>query len=136
MIGHAPAAAIKAITKRLQQGTTFMLPTADALVVGRELQRRFGLPFWQIAMTATDANRFSSRIARHITGRPKVLVFNRCYHGTVDETFTVLQPDGEVGPRPGNMGPPVNPSVTTKVVEFNDVEALEQLCVNTMIGAN
>jgi glutamate-1-semialdehyde 2,1-aminomutase len=125
MTGHAPPAAVEAITKRLQQGTTFMLPTADALFVGRELQRRFGLPFWQIAMTATDANRFSIRIARHITGRPKVLVFNWCYHGTVDETFAVLQEDGQVGPRSGNMGPPVNPSVTTKVVEFNDVEALE-----------
>ena len=125
MTGHAPPVAIEAIIERLRKGTTFMLPTEDSLFVGRELQRRFGLPFWQIAMTATDANRFSIRIARHITGRPKILVFNWCYHGTVDETFTTLQEDGRVGPRPGNMGPPVDPGVTTKVIEFNDVDALE-----------
>ena len=68
-----------------------MLPTADAIDVGKELTRRFGLPVWQIAMTATDANRFSIRLARHLTGRSKVLVFNWCYHGTVDETFAVLE---------------------------------------------
>jgi glutamate-1-semialdehyde 2,1-aminomutase len=77
-------------------------------------------------MTATDANRFVIRIARQITGRGKVLVFNWCYHGTVDETFATLGPDGRVGPRPGNVGPPVDPAVTTRVVEFNDLAALER----------
>jgi glutamate-1-semialdehyde 2,1-aminomutase len=103
-----------------------MLPTEDALAVSAELARRFGLPSWQLAMTATDANRFVLRVARQITGRPKVLMFNWCYHGTVDESFATLQPDGTVGPRPGNVGPPVDPSVTTKIVEFNDVAALER----------
>ena len=83
-----------------------MLPTEDALWVGAELARRFGVPRWQFALTATDANRFAIRLARHVTGRPKVLVFNWCYHGTVDETFATLV-DGVVGPRRGNLGPPV-----------------------------
>ncbi|AEJ41149.1 hypothetical protein TPY_2991 [Sulfobacillus acidophilus TPY] len=123
MTGHAPAALVDAVSKRLSQGTTFMLPTADAIWVGEELQRRFGLRYWQMALTATDANRFAIRLARQITGRSKILVFNWCYHGTVDETFITLTPEGP-RPRRGNLGPPVDPAVTTKVVEFNDVEAL------------
>ena len=126
MTGHAPAPTIDAMRRQLDRGLTFMLPNEDAVWVGEEMTRRFGLPFWQIAMTATDANRFVIRLARLITGRPKILVFNWCYHGSVDETFATIQRDGSTGPRPGNLGPPVNPSVTTKVVEFNDLAALEK----------
>jgi glutamate-1-semialdehyde 2,1-aminomutase len=126
MTGHAPDAALRAIKAQLDRGITFMLPTEDALAVSDELARRFGLPAWQVAMTATDANRHVIRIARHVTGRPKILVFNWCYHGTVDETFATLGPDGRVGPRVGNVGPPVDPAVTTRVVEFNDLAALER----------
>jgi glutamate-1-semialdehyde 2,1-aminomutase len=125
MTGHAPEAAVAAVRAQLERGITFMLPTADALAVGAELTRRFGLPSWQMATTATDANRFAVRIARHVTGRPRILVFNWCYHGTVDETFATLR-DGKVVARPGNVGPPVDPAVTTRVVEFNDVAALER----------
>ncbi|MBI5882280.1 MAG: aspartate aminotransferase family protein [Elusimicrobia bacterium] len=124
MTGHAPAAAVKAIVARLRRGATAMLPTEDALKVAEELQRRVGLPAWQFALTATDANRFSIRLARLITRRPKILVFNYCYHGTVDEAFIALQ-DGKAVRRRGSIGPPVDPCVTTKVVEFNDVAALE-----------
>ncbi|MEW5785886.1 MAG: aspartate aminotransferase family protein [Bacillota bacterium] len=126
MTGHAPAASTDAIAERVARGTTFMLPTEDALAVGAELQRRFGMPYWQFALTATDANRFSIRLARHITGRGKILVFNWCYHGTVDESFITLHSDGSVTARQGNLGPPVDPAVTTKVIEFNDVPALEK----------
>lgn len=124
MTGHAPQASQEAIVERIKKGTTFMLPTEDALWVGKELTRRFGLKYWQIAMTATDANRFSIRLARKITGRKKILVFNWCYHGTVDETFITLE-NGKAVPRKGNLGPPVDPSTTTKVIEFNDIPALE-----------
>jgi glutamate-1-semialdehyde 2,1-aminomutase len=126
MTGHAPPAAVAAMKARLDRGLTFMLPTEDALWVSAELARRFSLPFWQLATTATDANRSVLRIAREITGRPRVLVFDWCYHGSVDEAFATLRPDGSVGPRPGNLGPPVDPAVTTRVVEWNDVPALER----------
>jgi glutamate-1-semialdehyde 2,1-aminomutase len=126
MCGHAPPATVAAVTRQAARGITTMLPTADAAWVGTELARRFGLPLWQIAMSATDANRFALRFCRAITGRPKILVFNWCYHGTVDETFAVLGPDGTVQPRPGNLGPQVDPAVTTRVVEFNDLQALER----------
>ena len=84
MTGHAPAASVAAIAERARRGITFMLPTEDAIWVGEELARRFGLPFWQTTLTATDANRFAIRLARHVTKRPRILVFNWCYHGTVD----------------------------------------------------
>jgi glutamate-1-semialdehyde 2,1-aminomutase len=111
--------------ERLGTGITTMLPSDDAIWVGEEMGRRFGLPLWQFTVTATDANRFAIRIAREITGRSRILVFNHCYHGTVDETFITIHPDGTAGPSPGNVGPPVDPTLTTRVVEFNDVEALE-----------
>jgi glutamate-1-semialdehyde 2,1-aminomutase len=126
MTGHSPFTTVKAAEEQMRRGITLMLPGEDAIIVAEELQQRFKLPYWQFALTATDANRFSIRLARQITGRPKILVYNWCYHGTVDETFIHLAADGTAGPRPGNIGPPVNPAVTTKVIEFNDVGALEQ----------
>jgi glutamate-1-semialdehyde 2,1-aminomutase len=126
MTGHSPFATVKAVEEQLRRGVTLMLPCEDAIFVAEELQKRFNLPFWQFALTATDANRFSIRLARQITGRPKILVFNWCYHGTVDETFITLDANGKAGPRPGNIGPPVDPAVTTKVVEFNDIGELER----------
>ena len=125
MTGHAPDATLVAINSQVSKGITMMLPTGDAVWVAEELQRRFGLRYWQFTLTATDANRFAIRMARHITGRPKILVFNYCYHGSVDETFITLDEEGTPGPRKGNLGPPVNPVETTKVIEFNDIPALE-----------
>jgi glutamate-1-semialdehyde 2,1-aminomutase len=125
MTGHSPSPAVRAVAEQAARGITLMLPSEDALWVGEELARRFGLPYWQFALTATDANRFAVRIARAVTGRPKILVFNWCYHGTVDETVATLV-DGEVRPREGSVGPPVAPAETTRMVELNDVEALER----------
>src|SRR5277367_226455 len=125
MTGHSPSPAAAAIAHQANHGITLMLPTEDAAWVGEELTRRFGLPYWQFTLTATDANRFAIRIVREITQRPKILVFNYCYHGTVDETYISLH-NGVPGPRRGNIGPPVNPVETTRVVEFNDLAALER----------
>jgi glutamate-1-semialdehyde 2,1-aminomutase len=125
MTGHSPPPTVSAARAQLDRGISLMLPSEDAVWVGEELQRRFRLPYWQFALTATDANRFSIRVARHITARHKILVFNWCYHGTVDEAFITLK-DGVSRARAGNIGPPVDPSITTKVVEFNDLDALEK----------
>ena len=125
MTGHSPEATVHAITAQMQKGLTLMLPYEDVIWVGEELQRRFGLPFWQFALTATDANRFALRMARRITDRPKILVFNYCYHGSVDESFLVLDEEGTPMSRPNNMGPQVDPQLTSKVIEFNDIAALE-----------
>ncbi len=125
MTGHSPAPTVRAVAEQAARGITLMLPSEDALWVGEELTRRFGLPSWQFALTATDANRFAIRLARELTGRPKILVFNWCYHGTVDETFAALE-GGSVVWREGNVGPPVALDETTRVVEWNEVEALER----------
>jgi glutamate-1-semialdehyde 2,1-aminomutase len=125
MAGHSPEPVTRAVRERA--GFTAMLPTEDAEWVGAELARRFKVDRWSFSLTATDANRWVIRLARQITGRPRILVFNYCYHGSVDETFITLGPSGPV-PRAGNVGPPVDPAVTTRVVEFNDVAGLaEQL---------
>jgi glutamate-1-semialdehyde 2,1-aminomutase len=124
MTGHALPAVTEAITERARTGITTMLPSTDAAWVAEELRRRFGLARWQMAMSATDANRFVLRFARHLTGRPKIAVMDWCYHGTVDETLAVLDGD-KVVPRPGALGPQVDVALTTRVVPFNDLGALE-----------
>ncbi|HYM40155.1 MAG TPA: aspartate aminotransferase family protein [Thermoplasmata archaeon] len=124
MFGHAPSATVAAAIRQMRRGITTMLPTEDSIWVGQELARRFRVPYWQVAMTATDANRFALRMAREATGRRKILVFNGCYHGTVDETLVRLV-DGKVTPREGAMPPPVDPDLTTRVIEFNDLPMLE-----------
>jgi glutamate-1-semialdehyde 2,1-aminomutase len=125
MTGHSPAATAEAIAAQAARGITLMLPTEDSSWVGEELGRRFGLPYWQFTLTATDANRATIRLARAITERRKILVYAWCYHGTVDETFAIAL-DGETRSRPYNVGPPVDVAETTKAIEWNDLEALDR----------
>jgi glutamate-1-semialdehyde 2,1-aminomutase len=126
MAGHSPAPTVAAASARMARGITTMLPSEDAGPLGAELSRRFGLRHWQFTLTATDANRFAIRLCREITGRGKILVFDHCYHGSVDETFAELDPDGQVVAQLGNVGPPVALAETTRVVQFNDLAALER----------
>jgi glutamate-1-semialdehyde 2,1-aminomutase len=124
MFGHAPAAVADAVREQAGRGYTTMLPSEDAVSVGDELARRFGLPFWQVAATATDANRYALRWARAVTSREKILVFDGCYHGTVEETMVRLK-GGKTVPRAGQLGNVLDVARTTRVVEFNDIAALE-----------
>ncbi|OWJ65042.1 aspartate aminotransferase family protein [Inquilinus limosus] len=124
MFGHSPAPVVRAVSDQIARGVTAMLPTEDGVAAAEALARRFGLPFWQVTTTATDANRFVLRWARAITGRSKILVFNGCYHGTVDDTFVRLE-DGRAVHRPGLLGQATDLTATTKVVEFNDLAGLE-----------
>jgi glutamate-1-semialdehyde 2,1-aminomutase len=126
MAGHAPKVSVDAIAEQAARGITLMLPTEDAAWVGREMTRRFGVPYWQFCLTATDANRFAIRWAREVTGRPKVLFHNWCYHGSVDESIAALDSNGNVVEREGNIGEPVPLAETTRMVEINDLAALER----------
>jgi glutamate-1-semialdehyde 2,1-aminomutase len=125
MFGHSPPPVAKAIRAQARHGLTYMLPTEAALEAGRLLTKRFGAFRWQIATTATDANRFALRVARAVTGRPKVLVFNGCYHGTVDETMVTLDDKGRTITRPGLLGQFADLSASATCVEFNDLDAVE-----------
>jgi len=126
MTGHSPAPTVAAITSQLAKGMTAMLPTDDAVAVSTELGRRFGLPLWQFTVSATDANRHAIRYSRLITGKQKIIVIDRCYHGSVDETFATLDGSGNTVVREGNIGAPVPLDVTTRVVEFNDLDGMER----------
>jgi glutamate-1-semialdehyde 2,1-aminomutase len=135
MTGHSPAPTVAAITSQLSKGMTAMLPTDDAVAVSTELARRFGLPLWQFTVSATDANRHAIRYSRLITGKQKIIVIDRCYHGSVDETFATLDGDGNTVVREGNIGAPVPLDVTTRVVEFNDLEGMERALKHGNVAA-
>jgi glutamate-1-semialdehyde 2,1-aminomutase len=137
MAGHSPQATVEAVTRRIGDlgGITAMLPTAEAEWVGAELARRFGLPLWSFTLTATDANRWAIRLARLATARPKILTFAYCYHGSVDEAFAVPGPNGDAVARAGLVGAPVPLDATTRVCEFNDLEAVEKQLAHGDVAA-
>ena len=120
----APAPVAAAVARQATRGFTTMLATEDAAVVGEQLAQRFGLPVWQFAMSATDANRYIVRWLRAATGRQKILVFNGCYHGTIEDVFVDLV-DGRPVQRDSLLGQVHNLLDTTVVVEFNDLAALD-----------
>lgn len=127
MAGHSPEPTVAAVNRRIGElgGITTMMPSEDAEWVAADLTRRFGLPLWSFSLTATDANRWALRLARMVTGRPKVMAFSYCYHGSVDETFVITGDDGTTAPRGGNVGPAVDVAETTRVAEFNDLASVD-----------
>ena len=126
MFGHSPPATADAVARQVLRGITTMLPSEDAPWVARQLGQRFGLPYWQVAMTATEANRYVIRICRALTQRPKTLIFNECYHGSLDEALVHLDENGQAALRcEFDSNPGVAKDALTRVVEFNDVGALE-----------
>ena len=135
MTGHSPAPTVAAIRDQAGRGITAMLPTADAVAVSTELAARFGLPLWQFTVSATDANRHVLRYSRLITGKSKIIVIDRCYHGSVDETFATLADDGSTVSREGNIGAPVPMDQTTRVVEFNDLAGMEAALAHGDVAA-
>lgn len=127
MFGHSPEATADKVCEQVRKGITAMMPTLDSLEIGKELGARFGLPLWQVGMTATEANRYVIRICRALTGRPKVLSMHESYHGSLDETLPHIGPDGKLQLRSEyDMNPGVPKDLLSRVVEFNDVEALER----------
>jgi glutamate-1-semialdehyde 2,1-aminomutase len=134
MFGHSPPPVAAAIARQAARGLTCMLPAERTGEVGAQLAALFGLPYWQIAQTATDANRYALRWARAVTQRPKVLVFQGCYHGTVEETL-VRRRGGRTVSREGAIGPAFDPAAAAVAVEFNDLDAVEQALAGGEIAA-
>jgi glutamate-1-semialdehyde 2,1-aminomutase len=137
MAGHSPTATVDTVRRRFAElgGATAMMPSEDANWVGAELARRFGLPYWSFSLTATDANRWAIRLARAVTGRPKILVNNYSYHGSVDESLITIGPHGERMNREGNVGPPTDVVLTSRVAEYNDLEGMEQELAHRDVAA-
>ena len=135
MTGHSPDATVAAIREQVGKGITAMLPTQDAAIVSAELAKRFGLPLWQFTVSATDANRHVIRYSRMITGRKRIVVIDRCYHGSVDESFATLDSAGNTVAREGNIGAPVALDQTTRVVEFNDIAGMEKALAHGDVAA-
>ncbi|HRP99952.1 MAG TPA: transaminase [Terrimesophilobacter sp.] len=140
MAGHSHPKVVEAVARRIsgQGGLTTMLPTEDAEWVGAELSRRFGMDAWSYSLTATDANRWAIRLVRALTGKPKILFHSYCYHGSVDESLIVVDPDNPTGDgmsRPGNVGAPVDVTATSRVAEFNDIEGLERQLAHGDVAA-
>jgi glutamate-1-semialdehyde 2,1-aminomutase len=141
MAGHSPAPVLRAIQRRAADlgGLSVMMPTEEAAAAGAELARRFGVPRWSFALTATDANRWAIRLARALTGRGKILFHSYCYHGTVDESLIVTVPgagpDDPGAPRAGNVGAPVDVRETSRVAEYNDLDGLDRQLAHGDVAA-
>jgi glutamate-1-semialdehyde 2,1-aminomutase len=124
MFGHGRQEIARAVAEQARRGATFMLPTEEAAGVGALLAERFGLPFWQTTLSASDANRALIRWARAVTGRSVIVVFDGCYHGMVEDCFVELR-HGRTRPDPGLIGQVFDMTRTTRAVPFNDIGALE-----------
>ena len=135
MTGHSPTATVTAIREQVGRGLSTMLPTQDAAIVSAELAQRFKLPLWQFTVSATDANRHAIRYARMITSKQKIIVIDRCYHGSVDETFATLNNKGKTVSQEGNIGAPVELDLTTRVVPFNDLSAMKKALAHDDVAA-
>ena len=134
MFGHSPAPVARALRKQARRGLTYMLPSSDSAAVGALLTEVFGDFRWQIAATATDANRYVLKVARAVTGRPKVLVFDGCYHGTLDETMVALE-GGKTAPRAGLVGQVFDLTKAAVAVPFNDLAAVEEALKTGQVAA-
>jgi glutamate-1-semialdehyde 2,1-aminomutase len=135
MTGHSPDATVSAIREQVGRGLSAMLPTKDGAVVAAELAKRFGVALWQFTVSATDANRHVIRYARLITKKSKIIVIDRCYHGSVDETFATLDASGKTVSREGNIGAPIELDKTTRVVPFNDLDAMKKALQKNDVAA-
>ena len=135
MTGHSPEATVAAIREQVGRGLSAMLPTKDAAAVSTELAKRFGVPLWQFTVSATDANRHVIRYSRLITKKSKIIVIDRCYHGSVDETFATLDSSGKTVSREGNIGAPIDLDKTTRVVPFNDLDAMKNALQQNDVAA-
>jgi glutamate-1-semialdehyde 2,1-aminomutase len=120
--GHAPRPVVDAMTHQATLGTQFLLPSEGAIAVAEHLAHRYGLPKWQFTLSATQANTEVTRLARELTGREIVLMFDAHYHGEGDATL-VVEEDGVVVPETPGLTPGV--AAQARLVQFNDVAALE-----------
>lgn len=125
MFGHSPEPVAQTLERQARRGYTTMLPDMIAPEVGAALSEQFGLTCWQLTTTATDANRFVLRWARAVTDRKKLLVFDGCYHGTVDDTMVDVEA-GKTISRASLLGQTADLGLLMVAVDFNDLAVVER----------
>lgn len=121
--GYGVPRLVRVAAERVAAGSQFLLPTEDAIEVSEQLAGRFGLPKWQYTSSATQANSEAIRVARTVTGRNDVVMFDGKYHGHADE---LLAEAGGDGVKPLGRGVPRDATRHVRIVPYNDLEALER----------
>jgi glutamate-1-semialdehyde 2,1-aminomutase len=120
--GYGPEPVVRAVSEQVAQGSQFLLPTEDSVVVAEELKRRWDMPKWQFTLSATQANTEAIRISRVVTGRDKVLMFEGKYHGHFDEALVERDADGELVREEEGLAS--DATRNTVLVPWNDTDAL------------
>jgi len=133
VVGHAHPKIVDAVSGQIRLGSHFAQPVEDAVVVARELARRFRQPKWRFTNSGTESTLDALRIARGFTGRDRVIKIEASYHGHHDALMVSVEPP------PDRMGPPERPASfpqsegipaaiveLTTVVPFNDIPALQR----------
>lgn len=122
-IGYGHEGVARVVADQARRGPQFLLPTEDSIAVSEELCRRMRLPSWQYTLSASGANTEVIRIARFMTGRPKVVIFGGHYHGHIEETM-VRDDNGTVVPETAGLSP--GSANHTTILPFNDLDSLER----------
>jgi glutamate-1-semialdehyde aminotransferase len=121
-MGYGPPPIVEAVSRAVATGAHFLLAVEDTRAVTEELARRVGLPAWQFTLSASAANTEVMRIARFITGRSKILIFDGQYHGHIEESLVTKRGDETV---PIQLGLSARTARDSIIVPFNDLAAAE-----------
>ena len=119
--GHANPAIVAAVRARVARSTQFLLPTEESVAVAEELARRYPVPLWQFTLSATQANTEAIRLARAVTGREVVVLFEGHYHGHFEEGLVDLK-DGLASATQRGLSKGVTGRV--RIAQFNDPDTL------------
>jgi glutamate-1-semialdehyde 2,1-aminomutase len=132
-VGHAHPRIVEVVSERVAKGTHFAQPTEQGVAVAEHLQQRFGLPLWRFGNSGTEATLDGVRLMRAFTGRDILLKIEGSYHGHHDALMVSVAPPGDkIGSYddpvsvPQTLGLPQDYVNLTKVVPFNDLDALER----------
>jgi len=133
-VGHANPVVAAAVKARMDDGTHFAAPTEGSIAVAEELTRRWGLPHWRFTNSGTESTMDAIHLARAAGGRDVIVKIEGSYHGHHDAVMvSVKPPAAEMGARdrpasvPYGEGYPEALTGLTRVVPFNDADALERL---------
>ncbi|HEX6853786.1 MAG TPA: aminotransferase class III-fold pyridoxal phosphate-dependent enzyme [Streptosporangiaceae bacterium] len=119
--GHANPAIVAAVQAQVTRSTQFLLPTVASVEVAEELARRYPVPEWQFTLSATQANTEVIRLARAVTGREVIVLFQGHYHGHFEEGMVDLQ-DGQ--PSPVHRGLSKGVTGRVRIAQFNDPDTV------------